>query len=49
MKNINKKLPSKCKNLKAAYLPATRWGCSFCSPTGGHMCYPICLLIGKKK
>jgi len=48
MKNDNRKLPPKCKKLKAAYLPATKWWCCFCGPTGGHICYPVCLLIGKK-
>jgi len=43
------KLPEKCINLKAAYNPVTKWWCSFCGPTGGNVCYPICLMIGKKK
>ncbi|MFA8343158.1 MAG: hypothetical protein ACEPO8_09350 [Rhodothermaceae bacterium] len=42
-----RKLPAKCVNLKAAYLPATKWWCSFCGPTGGNVCYAVCLMIGK--
>ena len=42
-----KGLPQKCINLKAAYLPATRWWCSFCKHTGGRCCYLVCLIIGK--
>lgn len=43
-----KGLPKKCTNLKAAYIPATNWWCSFCKHTGGNICYPVCLMIGKK-
>mgnify|MGYP006902058418 CR=1 FL=1 len=49
MESKNSKLPAKCEQLKAAYYPATNWWCSFCAPTGGKVCYPVCLLIGKKK
>jgi hypothetical protein len=47
MKSQKGKLPPKCINLKAAYLPATKWWCSFCGPTGGNVCYPVCLMIGR--
>ena len=48
MKTKKSKLPEKCVDLKAAYIPATKWWCSFCGPTGGNICYPVCYLIGKK-
>jgi hypothetical protein len=31
------KLPAKCANKKAAYMPLTKWWCSFCAPTGGKV------------
>ncbi|MCT4614744.1 MAG: hypothetical protein N4A49_07710 [Marinifilaceae bacterium] len=49
MKNSVNKLPQKCVKLKAAYLPATKWWCKFCGPTGGNVCFPVCLMIGKTK
>lgn len=49
MKNSVNKLPQKCVKLKAAYLLATKWWCKFCGPTGGNVCYPVCLMIGKTK
>lgn len=42
------KLPKKCLNLKAPYMAGTRLWCSFCKHTGGNICYPVCLIIGKK-
>ena len=49
MEKKKRKLPKKCIHLKAAYLPVTKWWCSFCGPTGGNVCYPVCYIIGKKK
>lgn len=49
MDKVKSKLPAKCKDLKAANLPLTKWWCSFCGPTGGNVCYPVCLMIGKNK
>lgn len=40
------KLPNKCKNLKAAYHPATKWWCTFCAPTGGNICIKVCKTMG---
>ncbi len=44
-----RKLPAKCVNLKAAYMPLTKWWCSFCGPTGGNVCYMVCLTLGKRE
>jgi len=44
-----KGLPPKCTNLKAPYLPVTKWWCSFCASTGGNVCWLVCRAIGKKE
>ena len=39
-------LPKQCINRKAAYKPLTKWWCTFCAPTGGRICSPICKRMG---
>lgn len=43
------KLPTKCVNKKAAYMPVTNWWCSFCAPTGGKVCWFVCKYLGETR